>query len=457
MFVARVCRRRAQRAAAGWAGTSLILLAMMGVGSPARVFAEETAVEQIVGVLFEQGLIDEAQRTKILAKNAMAQPVASATPGVGASGSSDAPPFGLELSGDFRGRFESFYFDRDALGNERTNRGRFRYRLRIGAKKKLNDSVTLGFRIVSGDASARSTNQTFGSGPDFDTDPLMLDQAFVSFRLPDTGYGMKTSLDFGKVVNPFRWSGVPDLLIWDADLTLEGASVRSNWKLSETAWLFGNAGGYIVEERSTDADPKVFGLQFGGGTRLNETTELGLRVSGYEWRSLDDSFITRAKALGNLDGAFDGKARIAESSAYLRLDGSEAWPLLLHASVASNLTADSTTAPSGIRAGKENDAFAIGFEVGDPSKYFEFGASYFRYEANAVIAQFTESDPTDGLTNGEGFVLYVQRSLPGRANLKITLYDSDSLRSRGRATGPFAASLPNRDRKRLQTDISWKF
>jgi hypothetical protein len=128
--------------------------------------------------------------------------------------------------------------------------------------------------------------------------------------------------------------------------------------------------------------------------------------------------------------------------------------------VAKNLNADTTTFPAmggSVRVGKEDDALLLGVEVGDAKKLVRIGAAFFEVEPNSIVSLFTDSDILDSRTNGRGFVFFASRLLVPGIELRITLSDTDSLRNRARGTGPFVGGLPNRDRKRLQTDLQVAF
>ena len=438
-----------------WLGFAAVALAAL---APLPAAAEDGAVEQIIAVLHEKGLIDDAQQTQILARHVAQRASAPAVPGF---------LQGLEVSGDFRLRWEGFFFDGDARGIERSNRSRVPYRLRIGLRKPLTDSLAVGLRLASGPSnvsgSPRSVNQSLGESPDFDSDPIRLDRAYLELALPKTSFGLVSRLEAGKTGNPFLWDRTPDFLVWDSDLQLEGGALRTSLDVNESLRLFGNAAVYVAEERDSDADPKVFGAQLGASARLTESLEVGLRVSGYEWRSLEEpampttpTFIQRSMTGGNLIGAFDSRARLGESTVYLKVSALADWPVMLWASQVINFTADPTIV-GGIRAGEENDAFGFGIEAGDPTRFIRAGIGFFHVEANSVLGQFTDADPLDGRTNGEGFTFYLTRILRPGVQLRLVYYDSDSLRSRGGTAGPFAASIANRDRKRVQTDLVLSF
>ena len=420
---------------------SAVLLWMLS----APVAAEDTGtIEEIVAILRDEGLIDETTQQKLLVKHASEQKKKTS----GVLG-------GLEWNGDLRMRHEAFWYDGDATGTpEPDNRYRFRYRARIGFQKQLGDRIRVGMRLASGVGSNRGTNTSFGEQPDFRPDDIFIDRAWVELRLGDGP--VDTRLVLGKVANPFRWRAGLDRLMWDPDTTPEGGYVQARKSFGERAELWATLGAFIVKENSgaigSKSDPKVFALQLGASRSVTDALEIGGRVSGYEWRSLDRPFINRAKLFGNLESGFDSKARIGELSAYARFTAADAWPVLLHGSLERNFTADSALI-GGVSTDAEDIAWGAGFEIGDATKNAKLGFTLFRVEANAIIANFADSDLLDRQTNREGFVAYASRKLGPHVELRLTFYEAEEIRS----SSPFVGSLPGGDRRRLQSDLLVNF
>jgi hypothetical protein len=434
----------------------------VGLSSPARAAGDSgsTAIDELVDVLHEQGLIDEEQRDQILMKHYNEQlnvnPAPSVSQGLGE---------GWEFFGDLRLRNEGFWYDTDKTGVERDNRNRFRYRARIGFKKKINDWVKVGMRFASGTDDPRSTNRTLGDDEDFDPDEVFIDRAWAEITLPEFN-GIQTKFEGGKVANPFTWKRGKDFVIWDGDINLEGGSLKSKMPIGENASLFLNTGYYIDDENSTSKDPKVIAVQLGGEAELNEEITAGVRTSGYWWRALDDDFVERAEEFGNLSSAFEnGKARIGEVTAYLGYNGIDEWPILVYGTAIRNFLADDSII-DGRRVDEEDTAWGYGLEVGSAKKWFKLGAGYFNVEANSVVSLFTDSDLFDGFTNRRGWVVYGSRQLAKGTQVNVTFFNSDSIRNSGAFSGcrddvagcgPFTDSVEDADRSRLQTDIIFKF
>jgi hypothetical protein len=426
----------------------------LALALPAPGAASDDPVEDIVGVLRQNGLIDAATEQQILAKRVRQQ--ADRPPAVG-SGSGFLE--GFVWSGDLRLRNEQFWYDQ-SFGQEAQDRNRFRYRARIGFTKPVSDSLRIGMRLATGQ-DFNSTNESFGGNDDFGRDTIAIDQMYAEWTLPGADSGWVSTLSAGKLNNPFLWKNSSDRLVWDPDISPEGLALHTEGTLRGSAKLFATAGYFLVSEESSAKDPKLVALQVGSSVGLAERHELGVRLSGYEWRALDDDTIARSLAGmnpttgGNLSGAFDdGRARIAEATTYLKLGGLPCGPALLWATGARNLTADPTPP-----LGDENTAWGAGFEVGDEKELARLAAGYFRIEANAVLSRYADSDLFDGFTNREGFFVSLSRELASRVLLRLTLFDGEEIRTLAvpPGEGDVAREGGRADRKRLQSDIEFKF
>jgi hypothetical protein len=158
----------------------------------------------------------------------------------------------LELYGDARVRYEHRGGRTKNTGpvaapgagvagvNDWQERGRPRYRLRLGLRGTLLDDWFFGLRLETA-SSPRSTNVTFGgdsgSGPFAKNDDgLFLGQAYIGYR------GIRdTTLTFGRMPMPL----VTTLMVWDGDINPEG--LAQQWKRSFNFNVGGGsstAGGY---------------------------------------------------------------------------------------------------------------------------------------------------------------------------------------------------------------------
>jgi hypothetical protein len=404
---------------------------------------QAAVVQEILQVLSDRGLIDESEHLRLAAKAKAAE-----------NGSHDVAAKlleGFEWNGDLRLRYETFWYDSDSNGETRENRYRLRYRARLGFKKKVNDWATVAMRFGSGQNDARSANRTLGFEEDFDPDPIFIDLVYADMKLPEAA-GIKSRIHAGKIPNPFVWKHGKDFLMIEKDVHPEGLALLAYRPLSERTQLFFHGSYSVVDENSTSPDPKLIGAQIGGTTELSEKLKAGLRFSGYQWRSLNTDFVTRATAKGNLSNAFDGKARIGDVTAFAKCASSPTWPLQLYGTYVKNFNADSDVI-GGISVDEEDTAWGLGLELGSSKKWFKLGVSYWYLGANSVVAQFTDSDLFDGLTNRRGWFLYASRMLAPGVELKMEVFDSDSIKN----SAPYSTSVANADRKRLRADLIFRY
>jgi len=398
--------------------------------------ADEAVIQEVLAILKERGIVDEAKYHELVSKNTAYETKQSSLLSK------------IVLTGDFRGRFENYWYDEDAFGTEPDDRNRLRYRLRVGAVVPVNEWFSAGFRLASGETENRSTNRTLGQGVDFDRDRFELDEAWLQLKLPIEG--APTTAVFGKQSNPFLWKNGKDYMTWDPDYSLEGVSVRTTAQPSATLGLFANAGYFMIEESKTTKDPHFLGLQLGATLQASEAISLGGRVTWFSYASLNSGFFARQAAFGNLglsdnaDGSFDQ----IESSLFARVTFSPKWPVLLHVHFAKNLDA----APiAGV--GKQDFGWGVALEVGDPKQFALLGVGYYALEADFGPSLYTDSDLLDGFTNRKGWAFNASRQILPNTELSLELFMSDEIES----GLPFVVSATAAERLRLRSDVIVKF
>jgi hypothetical protein len=443
-----------ERIGLGWAALGAAML----VAIPAGAAGDESSLHDLIGVLKERGVLGEADYEAIAAKNAAWE----------AQQAEDSKP-ALSFYGDLRTRYEGFLYDEDSTGSERTNRHRGRYRLRLGANAEINERATVVMRFASGDGDLRSTNQTLGSGVDFDKDQIRIDLAyahvspFAHDRLGESG---RLAFEIGKVPNPYVWKQGKDFMLWDHDISLEGASLLSSVEIAAGLEAFLSGGYYVLDENSTSKDPHLWAVQAGFLAAPAESVTLGGRVSYFNFGSLDPDFHARTvdgtggstAGGGNIADGLSGSVgnqdvQVIEAAAYLGLLGGTSWPVLLYASYANNLTAEASDLFPTLED-EEDTAWGAGVELGDKKKYVMLGVGYWHIEANAFPSQFIDSDLFDGVTNREGFAVYGSRTILKNTDLNLTVFVSDEIET---ALPAFADSVSDADRVRLQADIVFSF
>jgi len=400
--------------------------------------AEGAVIEDVLGILKERGIVDEEQYSELHAKNKSYEKNQSKLLGK------------IELSGDFRARHESTWYDTVGNATEPPDSNRIRYRFRLNGKAKVNDRLSVGFQVGTGEAR-RSRNMTLGDSGDWTSNSFSIHRAFLTMKLPTSV--LKTSATFGKQENPFNWEiGKSDMLMWDRDIGPEGIGLKISADPSENFAMFMNAGYFIVDENSVSKDPHVFGVQIGGETDLSKKMKLGARGSFYNHRSVDSTYRALHTYFGNIDNGFNGgtnknEMSFAEFTLYSKIELTEYWPILIWGSLVKNLDAKKVGSVD-----KEDGAFGLGFEVSSKKHIAKLGLGYFEIEANAVPAAFMDSNLLGGQTNREGFVVYGSKQILKNTDLGLTLFVGEEIEDE-----PGFASRADADKMRLQADINVKF
>src|SRR3989338_2656603 len=179
----------------------------------------------------------------------------------------------LKFSGDGRLRYEAFDFT-NGTTSETDSRNRFRYRLRVGAEKKLNDQFKAGFFLASGEQALGtngdnvSTNTTFDNN--FTLKDIFVDRMYAIYNPAWAKVGPieKAEIGGGKFANPFE-KGSSDM-IWDRDVRPEGAYEKVDLRLYDGEDIkvkgYGLLGQFIFDEDSSasnNADTELYSFQFG--------------------------------------------------------------------------------------------------------------------------------------------------------------------------------------------------
>lgn len=425
--------------------------------------ADKPVVDEILAILKERGDIDEGEYQRLVAKNAQHEE------------QQEDMLRRLTVFGDLRTRYEGFWYDRDELSNY-PNRFRGRYRARLGASAIINDYITAVARITTSEGDMRSENQTFGRNqPDFSYDGVYWDWGYIQARTLEgqIPFGTVATTQAGKTPNPFIQKFGREKMLWDPDITLEGAVAMltaSPWK---DVKLFLNSSYSIIDENwsatgGVNKDPHMIAVQFGSEFKWPEAFTSGARFSWYGFRSLDAAFIERGVAQSTSSGGTTtgggnivdgltgdpngGHMNVGEMSVYLGWNGIAEWPILLAGGISDNFSAESSKLFPGV--GQDGLAWNAGIEVGDKVQWVRLGATYYYIEANAFPSMYIDSDTLDGFTNRKGWAFTGTRQLFTNTDLALSLYSSRLMHS---SLPAYAASVPGSQRIRLQADVEVKF
>jgi hypothetical protein len=428
-----------------WLASGLLALALVAAGAPALA-DDVSGVDEVITILKERGVIDEGDAARMAERNRAFE---------------DKRKWMERLSffGDLRARYEGFWWD----DGETDDRHRLRYRFRFGAKADVNDYFDATFRISSDERDKetllggdKSRNQTLGGrGFDFDPDDLFIDQAYLTFHLLGKRdiplEGTKLDLLFGKMGNMFRSKTGKDYLVWDSDITPEGFAFTYAFDPLEQLALTFHTAYFIIEEKSSGADPYLIPLQLRIKASPADVVALGLNLSGYLWRALDDGFYSRNIPLGNVPGGLsdDRRVDLGDLRGWIRINAIDDWPILVYGNVVKNFSAQST-----VFTGKDDLGWGAGLEIGDKQKYVHLGFGFFQIESNALPPlTMTDSDFLQGQSNAEGWAFYGARQILDSTDLKFTVMLGDRLDKT--ISYPDQPDAP--DRTRLQLDTVVKF
>jgi hypothetical protein len=344
----------------------------------------------------------------------------------------------ISFYGDFRYRHEMI----DAQGSTPAGDGerhRHRIRARLGLKGKINEEWSFDLRIATGnDDSPISTNQDLDNG--FSSKDIWLDRAFLTYT-PKAIEGF--SVVAGKMGIPFVTVG-GNQLIWDGDLTPEGAAVNYTARLTETTNLFANAGGMWVEERSSDTDTSLWGVQGGLIHAFADKSKLTGGASYFKYGNIQGK-----PAIGSFAGNTSQGGVYKYDYELLELFGDYTTrlgetPVSLYGDYVVN-TASGVSADTGWLLG------TVYNKAKDPGSW-EISYDYRELERDAVLGAFTDSDFIGGGTHGKGHRFSFKYALAKNVATGVTYFLNER-------DGDNTARTGARDDKyrRLQLDVELKF
>jgi hypothetical protein len=249
-----------------------VLMCLLALGTVANfAYAGETDI--LLEEFVNEGIISgaKAQQIKIRVQERVKKEIAA--------GKSETLPAWLQttkIKGDFRLRYQ--YNHGKTVADQTSERHRGRFRLRLGVESKVNDKLLVALGLATGLSDTggstvnkdyiRSTNQSFDNS--FAKHPINLDYAFAKYTATPW-----LSLIGGKMLlKDALWE--PGDLMWDTDITPEGAVFDIAKKLNSNTGLFLKTGFFVFEEDSASGDdPWMAHVQ--PGVDINLTDAISLR------------------------------------------------------------------------------------------------------------------------------------------------------------------------------------
>ena len=309
----------------------------------------------------------------------------------------------VTLKGDMRYRYENIDDETKA-----SDRNRSRVRARIEVQTQINNDWMIGLGLASGSDNPTSTNQTLGAGGS--SKGINLDLAYFDY----SGF-TNTHVIGGKFKTPFYRPG-KNGLIWDGDYRPEGLAVQY-----DNGILFAN-GAYLYLEsdnKAGDQDAEsIWGAQFGLKTALNDTTQLIVGLSYYDFSVadskpfFDDGSFGNTLVLNGADMVFLNDYRELELFSELTFKVGDLPASVFFDWVENQDASDNET------------AWAAGAQLGKAKNpgTWQLAYIYEDIEADAVFGLTTESDFSGGGTNGKGHVIRAVYALDKNVSLALNYF-----------------------------------
>ncbi|HTO05721.1 MAG TPA: putative porin [Myxococcota bacterium] len=369
-------------------------------------------------------------------------------------------------------------------GTASAKRDRFRFRLRLGAERKLGDDFLVGFRIATAQASAfgvdASSQNTLGVNFSrrFNTDPrsawvtagdyfapkgIAVDRIYIQWA-PHLVDGL--SFQVGKMENAF-WSRdfSGDIMVWDHDISPEGGLIQYGHSFfGERMWVHVRGSYFQVDEvpnatipgplPATDGsstfppdvdekDPFMYAAQVDFSGDVTPWLRAGARVSYYDVKDVNMRFAAASEDLGNggasiknnpllaiftpalTDGRSRGEMREIVYDMFMKFTPWEGWSLTPWFQLTHMFEVSS-----------ENYGYDTGFDLLAPTntKLTFMWASMPR---NGTMAVFTDSDFFDGYTNARGWGLSLEQAINRWVSLRGSYLSSTE---RSKNCGAFEGS-----------------
>ena len=313
-------------------------------------------------------------------------------------------------SGDVRERFESQHISPTATSNADTKgSSRVRTRVRIGASTWINEELSGGVQLATGDDASKETisrNQSFTGT--FQPKNIYLNEAYLDYH-PMALDGL-VNVVIGKrdITNTIIKL---DNLVYDGDITIEGATLQygKDEKGKEKDGLIGIAGYYFLNEINSSTTPSSY-LYLAQVAYKGETHDMSYLVgAGYNvYDNLSNLTIIDTNAVANSATSVptnwtNSGYNIAELFGKLGGQITEKIPWKVYTQYAFNTT--SHTDHSSIDNNKRN-AILAGLTIGDTSQVgnWAIDTKYVRIERDAVFPLFTDSDrKVTDIVNIKGF------------------------------------------------------
>ncbi len=345
----------------------------------------------------------------------------------------------VKISGDMRFRQE--FRDSDTKGSEKN---RTRIRARIGVAAEVNDTVDIGFRLVTAGGTT-STNQTLEGG--FGGKNLFIDRAFIKWN-PSVIQG--STLIAGKIKQP--WYSVSNN-IWDSDVNPEGLAIKYK-KETGSATLSATGGFFLLsnnDKGSFSDDMNMYHAGISGAMKFSDAINAILGINTFLFNGTTINSYLNCKtgktcpdaisgfASDNVNGDADADFKLYEAVGKVGFD-TALLPIELYGNYVINLA-------HGIKS-SENSAWLVG--ISTQYDKFKLSYTYRDTQLNAVPDTFNDSDFNAGATSARGHVIKLGYSISKNFSTSLAYLLADEYTDNNEG-------IDGTDRDTLQIDLKAKF
>jgi hypothetical protein len=354
----------------------------------------------------------------------------------------------LKLKGDVRFRNELIQ------QQDKEDNVRWRLRARLAAEAQINEAWSAVIGLSSGSDDPVSTNQTLTGG--FSRKNIMLDLAYIDFH-PKQVSGLNVLA--GKMKLPFETADKTQL-VWDNDLTPEGAALNYRHAMGEKTTIFLNAAGFYITDNDPDNEQWMSGGQAGFNVKPSDMVHVTAGAGYYDYHRVKGMpFIYNgSKNYGNsrmkigtttVVAVVNDTAGVKTSDVYgyatdfNELEFFGTVDVKVNDKVALRLTGDYV---NNTAADSLNTAYLFGGSLtyGKDKGSMKLSANYRKVEADALIGAFTYSDPWGGGTDGKGLEFGFSYGVAKATSFDVTYFVDQK-------------GVKETDYKRLQADFAVKF
>ena len=372
------------------------------------------------------------------------------------------------------------------LNNTTDDRNRMRLRARLGVKAQVNDWMSAGVRITTGNlGDPLSPNQTQEAASAKYT--IGLDRAFLKADVKPW-----LSVVGGRFENP--WFSTD--LLWDPDLAFDGVAAKFTPRINDSWTTFATVGAFPLDEIEgsslNKADSKwMYGSQAGIKWTSANKSSAKLGVALYDFKHVEgisnpanlasyDATVPVFRTKGNSyfdineqnnNGLTTSKYALASKFKDLNIMGEVdiATFAPIHIIVTgdyvknigfdSNDIAKRTGLTSAFMPKKEVDAYHLKLAIGMPAitqkNDWQAFVAYKRIEADSMLDSYTDSNFFLRGTNAKGWILGANYGLDKNTWISAGWYSADEISPRGASV--FGSALSPLSVDALMLDLNAKF